>query len=561
MKTTMRNVLLALAVALPNHVRALWPIPRQLSTGTTALRLANSFSINASFASPPGDLEDAISRTVGFLKTDQLAPLTPDRGVAVASGVGGAPELGALVLSLSGGAQANAIAEEAMKAVGTRDESYVLNVPADGSQATLEANSTLGLFRGLTTFGQLWYTAGGQTFSTEAPISITDSPAFPFRGFMLDTARNYFPVSDIKRTLDAMSWVKINQFHWHVVDSQSFPLQVPGFLELAEKAAYDNSSIYSASDVSDIVSYAAARGIDVLIEIDTPGHTSAISKAFPQHIACPEATPWANFAAEPPAGQLRIASNDTVNFTASLLSSVAKMFPSALMSTGGDEVNTACYAQDEETQAQLNATGTTIMQALSAFTNTTHAAIRELGKTPVVWEEMVLDYNVTLPNDTVVMVWISSDDVAAVAEKGFRLVHAASDYFYLDCGAGEWIGADVDGNSWCDPFKSWQKSYSFDPFANVTADSQALILGGEHALWTEQSGPQNLDPIVWPRAASGAEVFWTGATLPGGAPRNGSSALPRLHDVSFRMRARGVNAISLQPLWCALRPNVCDLTA
>ena len=97
-------------------------------------------------------------------------------------------------------------------------------------------------------------------------------------------------------------------------------------------------------------------------------------------------------------------------------------------------------------------------------------------------------------------VWISSDDVAAVAQKGFRLVHAASDYFYLDCGAGGWVGNNPQGlvlntillnglftlfynysNSWCEPFKTWQKAYSFDPVANLTADQAKLVLGGNYA--------------------------------------------------------------------------------
>lgn len=74
---------------------------------------------------------------------------------------------------------------------------------------------------------------------------------------MLDTARNYFPISDIKRTLDAMSWVKLNELHWHIVDSQSFPLSIPQFPELADKAAYSKKQIYTDSDVKDIVKYAA----------------------------------------------------------------------------------------------------------------------------------------------------------------------------------------------------------------------------------------------------------------------------------------------------------------
>ena len=71
-----------------------------------------------------------------------------------------------------------------------------------------------------------------------------------------------------------------------------------------------------------------------------------------------------------------------------------------------------------------------------------------------------------------------------------------------DCGHGAWVGDFPTGNSWCDPFKSWQLSYSFDPVANLTADEAKLVLGGQHLLWTEQSGPQNLDETVWPRRRS-----------------------------------------------------------
>jgi hexosaminidase len=79
-------------------------------------------------------------------------------------------------------------------------------------------------------------------------------------------------------------------------------------------------------------------------------------------------------------------------------------------------------------------------------------------------------------------VWISSNDVKSVAEKGLRLIHAASDYFYLDCGHGGWVGNNINGNSWCDPFKTWQKAYSFDPVANLTAEEAKLVVGGASDL-------------------------------------------------------------------------------
>ncbi|KAI0763524.1 N-acetylhexosaminidase [Trametes elegans] len=559
--------LLALAVLFAvvySPAEALWPQPRHIQSGSSTLRLAPGFEIAVVGHGVPGDLLAAVGRAKKQLFADNLQRLVVGRGAEDKAAFDGAKFLQRLTLTLEKDAKYTSLTSEAQKALGERDEAYSLVLPADGSGATITANSTLGLFRGLTTFSQLWYEYENTVYTVDAPVTIQDAPAYPYRGLMLDTARNFFPVSDLKRTLDAMSLVKINQFHWHIVDSQSFPLEIPGFTDLAQKGAYSPSQVYSLDDVREIVSYAGARGIDVMVEIDTPGHTAVIAEAHPDYIACSQASPWATYAngqyilgdaAEPPAGQLRFADSTVTSYIADLFTAVTKMFPSTLFSTGGDELNLKCYDIDEPTQATLNASGSTLEQALDVFTQKTHKALEDQGKTPVVWEEMVLDHNVTLSKDTPVLVWISSANVKAVVEKGFKVIHSASDYFYLDCGGGGWVGDYPAGNSWCDPFKTWQRSYSFDPNANLTAEESQLILGGQNLLWAEQSGPENLDSIVWPRAAASAELFWTG---PGG---NISTALPRLHDVSYRLRQRGVKSISLQPEYCALRNGACDLTA
>jgi hexosaminidase len=121
-------------------------------------------------------------------------------------------------------------------------------------------------------------------------------------------------------------------------------------------------------------------------EIDTPGHTDVIATSHPEHIACNSASPWSQFAAEPPSGQLRLASASTTNFTASLLNAIAKTLPSKMFSTGGDEVNTNCYMADGPTLADLRNSGRTLEQALDAFTQVTHGVLLEQGKAPVVWE-------------------------------------------------------------------------------------------------------------------------------------------------------------------------------
>ncbi|KZV60324.1 glycoside hydrolase family 20 protein [Peniophora sp. CONT] len=547
------RLFLLLAASLAS-VDALWPQPQSIQSGQSPLKLHADFSISLDVASAPSDLHDAVSRTHQYLKTDKLGRLVPDRGASDAAVTADAPALRSLVLELGGDEPAHSITEESRRKLEDRDEAYTLIIPADGEEARARATSTLGLLRALSTFEQIWFTANGEIYTLEAPYTIIDEPAYPYRGFMLDTSRNFFPVDDIKRTMDAMYMTKLNMFHWHIVDSQSFPLQIPGFMQLAEKGAYDADSVYTPEDVQTIIDYAGERGIDVVVEIDVPGHTGVISHAHPEHIACFGKQPWEHYAAEPPAGQLRLASQSTVSFTSSLLRAAAKMFPGAYFSTGGDEVNMRCYEEDEDTAAELAEKGLTAVKALDGFTEAVHGALKEEGKTPVVWQEMVLNYAVSsLSPETLVMIWISSAHAAAIASQNYRIVHSPSDYFYLDCGTGGWLGDDPTGISWCDPFKTWQKAYTFDPLASLSPDQHHLVMGGQSLLWAEQADSDNLDQLTWPRAAAAAEVFWTGG-------KRGSSkeALGRIHEVAFRMKKRGVRASPLQPHWCATHPGECD---
>ena len=178
-----------LLVFLPHGTHALWPQPHLLSSGQSALRLAPSFTITVAVPNAPADLLAAVERTRLRLATDQLARLDPTRGAADLPAVSSANALPALVLRLEGdGAPelpVRPIAEEARAPIGTRKESYSLGVPDDGNQAVLSALTTLGLFRGLNTFAQLWYSAdggvdgGGETvYMLTAPVMIRDRPAY-----------------------------------------------------------------------------------------------------------------------------------------------------------------------------------------------------------------------------------------------------------------------------------------------------------------------------------------------------------------------------------------------
>ena len=169
--------LLTILVSIP-YSSCLWPIPRSLRTGSTPVVLAKDFQIIAP-TNAPADLDAAIVRSLSYIHNDKLQRLVVGRASADKSQVDRSKELPKLVLSLPRGVKATSIAEEATKPLNSRSEEYTLQVPADGSPATLSANSTLGLLRGLTTFEQLWYDLDGSaTYTMEAPISIVDAPAF-----------------------------------------------------------------------------------------------------------------------------------------------------------------------------------------------------------------------------------------------------------------------------------------------------------------------------------------------------------------------------------------------
>lgn len=164
---------------LSSFAYGLWPQPREITTGTTPLRLAPDFSVSlAGTLNAPTDLLDAVKRTQDYLKADKLQILVPDRGASSKEAVSGAPTLCTLRLDYSGQGPIQPLSQDAIADIDSRVEGYTLVVPADGTEAVLTANSSLGFFRGLTTFGQMWYDLEGTAYTLQAPFNINDSPAY-----------------------------------------------------------------------------------------------------------------------------------------------------------------------------------------------------------------------------------------------------------------------------------------------------------------------------------------------------------------------------------------------
>jgi hexosaminidase len=180
---------------------------------------------------------------------------------------------------------------------------------------------------------------------------------------------------------------------------------------------------------------------------------------------------------------------------------------------------------------------------------------------------MLLDWNLTLPSTTIVQSWQSDANVALIASKGYRVIAGNYNYWYLDCGSGQWLdfrpGASSEQfwpyNDYCFPRHNWRVMYSYDPLAGVPANETHLVIGGETHIWSEQTDSVNLDRMVWPRACAAAEVLWSGAKDASGQNRSQIEASPRLSEMRERLVARGVAAEPIQMPFCTMNGTQCAL--
>lgn len=174
----------------------------------------------------------------------------------------------------------------------------------EGVHALITAANFFGARNGLETLSQLIvYDNIRNEIVIVGSAEIEDSPKFRYRGLLLDTARNYFSVDSIKRTIEGMAMVKLNTFHWHITDTHSFPFVVKSQPELSRLGAYSPEKIYTSDDIEDVVKFAVARGVRVLPEFDAPAH---VGEGWQNKdlTTCFNAQPWKDFCVEPPCGQL-----------------------------------------------------------------------------------------------------------------------------------------------------------------------------------------------------------------------------------------------------------------
>ncbi len=384
-----------------------------------------------------------------------------------------------------------------------QDEAYRLEMGFAG--VVLSAGTEAGVFRGLMSLVQL-----GLHDTTLPCGQVLDSPRFGWRGMLLDCGRHYMPLPVIKEVLDALALHKFNVLHWHLTEDQGWRLEVPGLPGLTDTSAWRTDltgqrtgGFYTAAEVREIVAYAAERHIEVVPEIEMPGHTVAVLTAYPE-LSCTGGP----FAVETQWGihsDIFCAGNDAVfAFLETVLDHVITLFPSPYIHLGGDEAPKDRWQKCERCQARMRQEGlATEAELQSWFIGRMEKYLTARGRKIIGWDEILEGGLVEKSGGATIQSWRGTEGAIAAARAGHDAIASPTSHAYFDYDPGV---LDV------------QQVYGFDPVpAELSAEEAGHILGGEMNLWTEYIPPERVPRMLAPRLAAMAEALWTGSRK-GGFP-------------------------------------------
>ncbi|XP_046459257.1 chitooligosaccharidolytic beta-N-acetylglucosaminidase-like [Daphnia pulex] len=448
--------------------------------------------------------------------------------------------------------------------------------PRSITSVSITATTFFGARHAIETLSQImaWdKTLESMIMLTDANIS--DSPAFVHRGLIIDTSRNFVSVPVIKKIIDAMSYDKLNVFHWHLTDSQSFPFVSTREPRLALYGAYSSDQVYHPEDIKELVHYATVRGVKIVPEFDAPGHVGSgwewgERAGMGQLALCLNIEPWHDYCAEPPCGILNPINDNIYSVLSNIYQDMNDLFQSDIFHMGGDGVKFKCWNETTEIIDWLRARGRNdyskedFLYLWSHFQNRSLEEVDKAygNKQPIVlWTSPLTDDGNAekfLDKERyIIQIWAKGTDqsIAQLYRQGFKLIMTNYDAWYFDCGYGQWVGKGP--NNWCSPYSGWQKVYENSPRKLITNFNETFnshqILGGEAAIWTEQVDGAAIEGKLWPRSSALAERLWTDPDT------NWRTAEHRMNHHRERLVQRGIQADGLQPEWCHQNEGYCFL--
>ena len=424
------------------------------------------------------------------------------------------------------------------------DAGYRITI-GDG-RIEVTARTPRGLFYGSVTLWQLLTPDGAKGAVQVADGVIVDHPRFAWRGLMLDSARHFQSVADIEKLIDWMSLNKLNVLHWHLTDDQGWRLEIPKYPELTKVGACRRAvgpdaaltgdpgkpycGFYTDAEVRGIVHYASERFIEIVPEIDIPGHAQAAIAAYPWLGVSgkrPEvSTNWGinTWLLKPDARSLR--------FVDDVMDHVMALFPSKYIHIGGDEAAKDQWEASPEVRAHMQKLGLKNMEQLQGwFTTQVANYLAKHGRTAVGWDE-ILHGNV--PASAVIMSWHEPVGAVEALQQGHDVVMASSPTLYLD----HYQSSLHDEPPGRPGVESLKDVYDYNPVPGGTTAAEAQhILGVQANLWAEYMPTfARVQHAVFPRIAALAEVAWSPASA-----HDWRGFLARMPTELARYRALGVD--------------------
>ena len=453
----------------------------------------------------------------------QISTLLGNSGVSeVNISEGNTPRNGAIFLQLDKSVMHN--------------EGYILNVNSDG--ITLTASTPAGIFYGFQTLIQLIHVSGypfrGFSADNKIPfISIEDYPRFGWRGLMLDVSRHFFTVAEVKDYIDQMVKYKFNLLHLHLTDDQGWRIQIKSLPKLTEVGAWrvertgtfgtlskpnpgepaTYGGFYTHQDIKEIVKYAGDRFVNILPEIDIPGHSLAAIASYPELSCTPGeyyVSPGDRFMIWPGGGQhfyglldntICPALEKSFEFLDKVFSEVAQLFPFEYIHMGGDETARNFWEKSEQIKALMQKENLkNLDEVQSYFVKRVEKIINSKGKKMIGWDE-ILDGGLA-PN-AAVMSWRGMKGGIEAAKQGHEVVMSPTDFAYIDYMQGD---ASIEPPVYAT--LRLKKAYQFEPLPEGINPS--LVKGGQANLWTEQVyNMRHAQYMTWPRAFAIAEALWS----------------------------------------------------
>lgn len=516
-KKITQSLVIALLIGWATGSHAQSPLPALIPIPVDAQMGKGSFALTANTAivAPSGEVEKIAKYLAG-----KIAPATGVQMKIAASGNSNVIEM--------------KLNKDADPVLG--DEGYKLEVTT--KKITIQANQPAGLFYGVQTLLQLLpkYIEGKTIVNTDwqiPAVSITDYPRFGWRGLMLDVSRHFFPKEVVKAFIDEMARYKYNRFHWHLTDDQGWRIEIKTLPRLTSVGAWrvprygkwganeppkpgeaaTDGGFYTHEDIREIVQYAKERYIEIMPEIDVPGHSMAAIAAYPELCVTQDTTikvnPGSKFSTWHGDGTFTMhidnnldPSNEKVyEFLDKVFTEVADLFPFEYIHMGGDEAFKGYWEEDPDNQALMKRLNLKDSDALQAyFNNRVTKIIQSKGKKAIGWDEILEG---GLPEGAAVMSWRGvKGGVEASQQKAFTVM-SPSPMAYLDLYQGDPAAEPPSYN-----MARFRDTYNWEPI--VQGIDPAYVLGGQGNIWTERiSTKAHMEYMAYPKAFALAEIYWS----------------------------------------------------